>query len=103
MENALLDTYKKELEKYKTENYIYQSAIMRYKKLKVQPSEQEKYDEMMNEIFQNAYDEEQVKKDSDNKRVEELINRLSKPTVRPYIDDIIKNLSDIIDKIEEKT
>ncbi len=57
---------------------------------------------MMNNTFKEAYEAEQVKIDSDNKRVEELLKRWSKPILNPHLYSVIKHLEELIDKIEQQ-
>ena len=100
--DALLDVYKKELAKYKKEHFIYKMRLGKYETLDIPPTDEEKYEQMMKETFKKAYEEEQIKKDSDNERVDILIKKLTKPTLNPYLEGIIKHFEIIIDKIEEK-
>ena len=100
--DALLDVYKKELAKYKKEHFIYKMRLGKYEDLNIPPTDEEKYEEMMKETFKKAYEEEQIKRNSDNERVDIFIKRLSKPTLNPYLEGIIKHFESIIDKIEEK-
>ena len=100
MENALLQVYKKELEKYKKEHYIYRKRLENYEKLNIPPTEEEKNNEILNNAFKDAYEEEQIKINNDNKKVEILLNRLLKPNITPYLDDVIRHLENLINKIE---
>ena len=100
--DALLDVYKKELEKYKKEHFIYKMRLGKYETLDIPPTDEEKYEEMMRETFKKAYEQEQIKKNSDNERVDILIKRLTKPEMNIYLEGIIKYFETIIDKLEEK-
>lgn len=102
MNNALLDVYKKELDKYKKEHFIYKQRLAKYEDLNIPPTDEEKYEEMMKETFKKAYEEEQIKKDGDIERVNILLKRLTKPILNPYLTNIIKHFETIIDKIEEQ-
>lgn len=102
MNNALLDVYKKELDKYKKEHFIYKQRLAKYEDLNIPPTDEEKYEEMMKETFKKAYEEEQIKKDGDIERVNILLKRLTKPILNPYLESIIKHFETIIDKIEEQ-
>ena len=102
MNDVLLDVYKKELEKYKREHFIYKMRLGKYEDLNIPPTDEEKYEEMMKETFKKAEEQEQIKKNSDNERVDFFIKRLTKPILNPYLEGIIKHFETIIDKIEEK-
>jgi hypothetical protein len=101
MNNALLNTYKEELNKYKLEHFIYKQRLARYEDLNIPPTQDEINDLMMKNVFKEAYDKEQVKKDSDNDRVNQLIARLNKPIFNPFLENIIKYFEESIDKIEK--
>lgn len=103
MENALLDVYKKELDKYKKEHFIYKQRLAKYEDLNIPPTEEEKYNEMMENTFKEAYEEEQEKINSDVEKVNILLKRLTKPTLTPYLDNVINHLETLINKIEATT
>ena len=100
--DALLDVYKKELAKYKKEHFIYKMRLGKYEDLNIPPTDEEKYEQMMKETFKKAEEQERIKKNSDTERVEILLKRLTRPTLNPYLESIIKYFENIIDKIEEK-
>lgn len=100
--NALLDVYKKELDKYKKEHFIYKQRLAKYEDLNIPPTEEEINNEMIENTFKEAYEEEQIKKDGDIERVNILLKRLTKPILNPYLESIIKHFETIIDKIEEQ-
>jgi len=102
MENALIDVYKKQLEKYKIEHYIYKQRLAKYEALNIPPTDEEKQEEMLQRTFKKAYEKEQIKKNSDIEKVDILIKRLSKPIFNPYLTNIINHLETLISKIEEK-
>jgi hypothetical protein len=102
MENALLDVYKKELAKYKAEHFIYKRRLAKYEDLNIPPTEEEKYNEMMEKTFKEAYEEEQKKINSDVEKVDILLKRLTKPIFNPYLTNIINHLETLISKIEEQ-
>jgi predicted enzyme involved in methoxymalonyl-ACP biosynthesis len=103
MNNALIDVYKKELAKYKQEHFIYKNRLAKYEDLNIPPTDEEKYNEMMENTFKEAYEEEQKLLNSDIEKVNILIKRLSKPILTPYLDDIINHLETLINKIENQT
>lgn len=102
MNDALLDVYKKELAKYKKEHFIYKQRLAKYEDLNIPPTEEEINNEMIENTFKEAYEEEQIKKDGDIERVNILLKRLTKPILNPYLESIIKHFETIIDKIEEQ-
>jgi hypothetical protein len=57
---------------------------------------------MMQRTFKDAYEAEQKLKDSDVEKVNILIKRLSKPTLTPYLDNVINFLEDTITKLEQQ-
>ncbi len=56
----------------------------------------------MQRTFKDAYEAEQKLKDSDVEKVNILIKRLSKPTLTPYLDNVINFLEDTITKLEQQ-
>jgi hypothetical protein len=102
MENALLDVYKKQLAKYKQEHFIYKQRLAKYEDLNIPPTEEEKYNEMMENTFKEAYEEEQKNINSDIEKVDILLKRLTKPIFNPYLTNIINHLETLISKIEEQ-
>ena len=67
--NALLDVYKKELAKYKKEHFIYKMRLGKYEDLNIPPTEEEINNEMIENTFKEAYEEEQNNKNGDIERV----------------------------------
>ncbi len=102
MNDALLEVYKKELAKYKTEHFIYKRRLSKYEDLNIPPTEEEKYNEMMEKTFKEAYEEEQEKINNDVEKVNILLKRLTKPIFNPYLTNIINHLETLISKIEEQ-
>jgi hypothetical protein len=100
--DALLEVYKKELAKYKREHFIYKRRLSKYEDLNIPPTEEEKYNEMMEKTFKEAYEEEQEKINSDVEKVDILLKRLTKPIFNPYLTNIINHLETLISKIEEQ-
>ena len=102
MNNALLDVYKKELEKYKKEHFIYKQRLAKYEDLNIPPTEEEINNEILENTFKKAIEEEQIKKNGDIERVNILLKRLTKPILTPYLDNVINHLETLINKIEEQ-
>lgn len=100
--NAFEDVLKKELEKYKIEHYIYKQRLAKYEDLNIPPTDEEKQEELLQRTFKKAYEEEQIKKNSDIEKVDILLKRLSKPIFNPYLTNVINHLETLISKIEEK-
>ena len=100
--NAFEDVLKKELEKYKIEHYIYKQRLAKYEDLNIPPTDEEKQEELLQRTFKKAYEEEQIKKNSDIEKVDILLKRLSKPILNPYLTNVINHLETLISKIEEK-
>jgi translation elongation factor EF-1beta len=103
MTNALIDVYKKELDKYKTEHFIYKNRLAKYEDLNIPPTDEEINNEMIENTFKEAYEEEQQKINSDVEKVNILLKRLSKPELTPYLVNVINHLETLINRIEEKT
>lgn len=102
MNNALLDVYKKELDKYKKEHFIYKQRLAKYEDLNIPPTEEEINNEMIENTFKEAYEEEQIKKNSDIEKVDILLKRLTKPIFNPYLTNVINHLETLINRIEQK-
>jgi hypothetical protein len=102
MNNALIDVYKKELDKYKIEHFIYKQRLAKYEDLNIPLTEEEKNNEMMKNTFKEAYEEEQENINSDIERVDILLKRLTKPIFNPYLTNVINHLETLISKIEEQ-
>jgi hypothetical protein len=102
MENALLDVYKKQLNKYKTEHFIYKRRLAAYEGLNIPPTEDELNEAMMQNTFKEAYEQEQQNINSDIEKVDILLKRLSKPIFNPYLTNIINHLETLINKIEQQ-
>ncbi len=100
--NAFEDVLKKELEKYKIEHYIYKQRLVKYEALNIPPTDEEKQEELLQRTFKKAYEEEQIKKNSDIEKVDILLKRLTKPILNPYLTNVINHLETLISKIEEK-
>lgn len=100
--NALLDVYKKELDKYKKEHFIYKQRLAKYEDLNIPPTEEEINNEILEKAFKKAYEEEQIKKNGDIERVNILLKRLTKPILNPYLTNVINHLETLINKIEEQ-
>jgi hypothetical protein len=100
--NAFEDVLKKELEKYKTEHYIYKQRLAKYEALNIPPTDEEKQQEMLQRVFKKAYKQEQINKNSDIEKVDILLKRLTKPIFNPYLSNVINHLETLISKIEEK-
>ena len=100
--NALLDVYKKELAKYKKEHFIYKMRLGKYEDLNIPPTEEEINNEMIENTFKEAYEEEQNNKNGDIERVNILLKRLTKPTLNPYLTNVINHLETLINKIEQQ-
>ena len=100
--NAMVDVLKKELDKYKTEHFIYKQRLAKYEDLNIPPTEEEINDEILKKTFEEAYEEEQNKKNSDIEKVDILLKRLTKPIFNPYLTNVINHLETLISKIEEQ-
>ena len=100
--NAMVDVLKKELDKYKKEHFIYKQRLAKYEDLNIPPTEEEINDEILKKTFEEAYEEEQNKKNSDIEKVDILLKRLTKPIFNPYLSNVINHLETLISKIEEK-
>jgi hypothetical protein len=100
--NAMIDVLKKELDKYKTEHYIYKQRLAKYEDLNIPPTEEEINNEILQRTFKEAYEEEQIKKNNDIEKVDILLKRLSKPIFNPYLNNVINHLETLISKIEEQ-
>ena len=101
MDYALLDVYKKELDKYKAENALYQMKINEYNKLGLPKTDTETDEEFINKIFNDALIAETTTKEGDETKVKQLIQMINKPIPTLYIDDIIKYLENLIFKLEK--
>jgi len=100
--NAMVDVLKKELNKYKTEHFIYKQRLAKYEDLGLPPTEEEINDEILQRTFKEAYEEEQNKKNGDIEKVDILLKRLTKPIFNPYLSNVINHIETLISKIEEK-
>ena len=100
--NAMVDVLKKELDKYKKEHFIYKQRLAKYEDLNIPPTEEEINDEILKKTFEEAYEEEQNKKNSDIEKVDILLKRLSKPIFNPYLTNVINHIETLISKIEEQ-
>lgn len=100
--NAFENVLKKELDKYKIEHYIYKQRLAKYEDLNIPPTDEEKQEELLQRTFKKAYEEEQIKKNSDIEKVDILLKRLTKPIFNPYLTNVINHLETLISKIEEQ-
>ena len=100
--NAFENVLKKELDKYKTEHFIYKQRLAKYEALNIPPTDEEKQGELLQRTFKKAYEEEQIKKNSDIEKVDILLKRLTKPIFNPYLTNVINHLETLISKIEEQ-
>jgi hypothetical protein len=57
------------------------------------------YHNVLNKAFKEAYEEEEIKINSDVEKVNILLNRLSKPDINPFLDVIINHSEKLISKI----
>ena len=102
MNNSLLDLYRKELDKYRSENAIYKFKIQQYEKKNIPLDFKEEFDVIMKKTFQKAYEDENLKEEGDLIRAQQLINIINKPQAIPYIDDVIQYLEFKINDIKKK-
>ena len=102
MNNSLLNIYKAELDKYKSENAIFKFKIMQYENKKIPLDFKEEYQIMMENTFNKALEDETIKEQGDLTKAKQLIDIINKPQAIPYIDDIILYLEHKINDIEKK-
>ena len=100
--NALLDVYKKRTCEIQKRTFIYKMRLGKYEDLNIPPTEEEINNEMIENTFKEAYEEEQNNKNGDIERVNILLKRLTKPTLNPYLTNVINNLETLINKIEQQ-